>query len=63
MPSPSRMAMDEDWAEAERQEATPVVTVPLTAAKAVRGYIMGDAFDANLIEEFLRAVEKVDPNQ
>lgn len=62
MPSPSRIAMDDEWAEVE-SETTPerCVTVSLAVAQSVRGYIAGDAFDTDLIEEFLRAVEKVDP--
>ena len=55
--------MDDDWAEAERGVTPPdrFVTIPLAVAQSVKNHIMGDAFDVDLIEEFLRAVEKVDP--
>jgi hypothetical protein len=58
MPNPSGVAMQEGWGDPDE-----VVTIPLAVAKTVRNHIMGDFFDVDLIEEFLRAVEKAEPNR
>lgn len=50
--------MQEGWGD-----PVEIVTIPLDVAKAVRNHIMGDHFDVNLIDEFLRAVEEADPNR